>query len=246
MARPHFRAARRSPLWAATRQSSSGRMPRISAVRRYASRLRLVGARHLGAENGVPWYGRALGHVQQQGDVAVGERRQHVAAPQAGEAGDRLGPGVEAVPGAVHRIQLGFADAGGVQAVVAEDVLQILPVQHVEAREGAAAGAALFHGGLVALAPGIGEGARVDVRAAVAGEEGRGVAGDTFAPVHDRPEHVEDEGLDLVHHRPSPCAQRLSKSQTSGKPISSFIWAEAVDFRRRQGDWCRRALQRCA
>jgi hypothetical protein len=87
--------------------------------------------------------------------------------------------------------------------------------------EGAAAGAALLHRGLVALAPRVGEGARVQVRAAVAGEEGGGVAGDALAPVHDGAEHVEDEGLDRVHHRGPRSAHRFSKSQTSGKPISS-------------------------
>ena len=52
-------------------------------------------------------------------------------------------------------------------SVVAQHELQVLAVQHVEAREGPAAAAALLHRRLVAPAPGIGEGARVAAGAGV-------------------------------------------------------------------------------
>src|SRR5690606_3412031 len=109
-------------------------------------------------------------------------------------------------------------------AVGGEHLLEAFPVQHVQARERAAAGAALLHARLVEPAPGIGEREGIEIRAAMGAQEAREFARDAAPPVHHRPEDVENEGLDLLHSTYSfaaGCAQRFSKSQTSGKPMSS-------------------------
>jgi hypothetical protein len=178
--------------------------------------LRLVGLHRLGTEDGVPGQAGALPHRGEEVDVAVGERGQEEPAAQAVQAEQHVRPRVQLVPGEVERVEVGGFAAG--DAVVGQHGFQVFAVQEIEAGEGAAAAAALLHAGLVAAAPGIGEGEGVEVGAADGGQEGSQLAGDAGAPVHHGAEDVEDESADLLHHFGSTAHLR-SNSQISGKPI---------------------------
>jgi hypothetical protein len=70
------------------------------------------------------------GHVDQQRDVAVRVRREDVVAPQAGQPGDRVGPGIEPMPGTVQVIDLRLGQP--VDAETLEQRKQALVVQVVE------------------------------------------------------------------------------------------------------------------
>ncbi len=78
--------------------------------------LRLVGARYLGAQHGIPGQARALGHVHQQRYVAIGEGGEDVFALEPRQPFDRVGPGIEAVPGVVQIGDLGFRQARKAEA----------------------------------------------------------------------------------------------------------------------------------
>ena len=124
------------------------------------------------------------------------------------------------MPGQVQRIEI---SRRGADAMIGEHGFQVFAVQHIEPGEGAAAGAAFLHRWLVALPPGIGQGEGVEIRPAMGEQEGGQRAGNPAAPIHHSAESVEDQGFDGGHSAASFWAQRLSKSQTSGKPINSQI-----------------------
>src|SRR5581483_3691082 len=86
--------------------------------------------------------------------------------------------------------------------------LEVAPVQNVELGERDAPGADLLHARLVFAPPGVGEGEPVKL-VAEGGEDFFGLARDRGAPVEQRPEHVEEEGLDaadggVLGHAPAP------------------------------------------
>ena len=132
------------------------------------------------------------------------------------------------MPGAVQPLKLLRAHVRYAHAEILQDTIKVFAVQHIKPREGAAAAAHFFHGGLVALAPGIGEAMRVNITASVTREEGPCIARDTVAPIHYRAKNIEDQGLNLGKRAHaavsfSGTAHFFSKSQTSGKPMSSVI-----------------------
>ena len=81
-----------------------------------------------------------------------------------------------------------------------QDAIEIFPVQHVELAERRAARAHLFQRRLVLLAPGIGEGAPVELVSGGA-ENALGLARDAGAKVDQRAEHVEEQRFD-IHRLP--------------------------------------------
>ena len=127
------------------------------------------------------------------------------------------------MPGAVEIIEPGLAEQLRIDPVIGQHAVQVLPVQDVEPGPGTAASAAFLHRRLVAAAPGIGEGARVDVAAAELRQHRRRIARHALAPVDDRTEDVENESLYVFEHHFVSCAHLASNSQTSGKPISSVM-----------------------
>ena len=162
----------------------------------------LVLAGGLGAEDDVPGQAAVLGHVDHEGDVAVGEGGEDEAGLEAGESGDAVRPGVEAVPGVVEVVDLGFGEA--LQAEFGEGVDEALAVEDVERDPVAGAVADGGHGGTVAAAPGVGEGCPIDLGPVDLGPVGLGVggelpalAGDGGAPVDDGAEDVEGEHADV-------------------------------------------------
>ena len=144
-----------------------------------------------------------LGHVHQQGDVAVGEGSDHVAGAQAGQAPDRVGPGGQAVPDQVQVRQLVGGEAA-LQAEVGQEAVEDHAVEVVERGPREVASPHAVHGGGVAGAPGVGEAAPVDVRG-----DALALADDAAPPVDDGAEDVEGEGADVrvghgLRRPPSP------------------------------------------
>src|ERR1700730_15566115 len=78
-----------------------------------------------------------------------------------------------------------------------QDAIEIFPVQHVELAEGPATSTHVLQGGLVFLAPGIGEGAPVELVSGGA-ENALGVAWDAGAKIDQRAEHVEEQRPDAL------------------------------------------------
>jgi hypothetical protein len=145
---------------------------------------------HLRREHAVPRQVRAPGHVDEQRDVAVRERRDRKAALQPRQRGDRVGPRIEPVPDAVERVALVLVEHG--EAEARQQVVEDRPVQPVDGRGRDLAAPHALHRRLVAGAPGVGERRPVDVDALRCRERGA-VADDPGAPVDDGAEHVEDE-----------------------------------------------------
>ena len=79
-----------------------------------------------------------------------------------------------------------------------QNAIQVAPVQHVELAERRAAGANLLHGGLVLVAPGIGEGQPVEAMAG-ASENGLGLARNPGTEIDERAEDVKEQRLDGYH-----------------------------------------------
>src|SRR2546426_9016005 len=117
--------------------------------------LRLVVPRDLGAEDGVPGKPPVLGHVHDQRDVAVRERGENELLLEARQARHRVGPGVEAVPGAGQGGGLGPREAP--DAALDQQLIEALAVEVVELRPRAPAAPHLVHRRLVESAPPVGE-----------------------------------------------------------------------------------------
>ncbi len=77
-----------------------------------------------------------------------------------------------------------------------QDAIEIFPVQHVELAERHPAGAHLLQGGLVLLAPGIGERGPVELVSGGA-EDGLRLARDAGAKIDQRTEHIEEQRFDV-------------------------------------------------
>jgi hypothetical protein len=106
------------------------------------------------------------------------------------------------VPGEIEFVQLRRGHLGRIDAECRQDREQVLPMQDVQPYEGAPAAAHRFHGGVIALAPGIGERARIDERLGVAREEWQGIARNTAPPIDDGAEYIEDQSADAIqYHR---------------------------------------------
>src|SRR5260221_171132 len=96
-------------------------------------------------------------------DIAVGERGDDVARAQPIQAGDRIGPRHQAVPGAVQMIDLRLAES--LDTELLEQAVQDRAVQQVDVLPAARAFRHAVHRGTVSGAPGIGEGGPVDLQA---------------------------------------------------------------------------------
>src|SRR4029453_16150784 len=96
-----------------------------------------------------------LGHVHDQRDVAVRERREDELLLEARETGHRSGPRIEAMPRPVQVIDLGFREP--LDRELRQQLVEALAVQIVELRPLAAVIALLVHRRLIQTAPGIGE-----------------------------------------------------------------------------------------
>src|SRR5439155_21163264 len=107
------------------------------------ARLRLVEARDLRAENRIPRQSRALGHVDQERHVAVGQRGEDVLALEPREARHGIGPRIEAMPGAVEIVEVSGHHA--LDAELSDDLAQALPVEVVELGPSALAASHFLH-----------------------------------------------------------------------------------------------------
>jgi hypothetical protein len=147
-------------------------------------------ADEFGGEDQVPGKPRPLCHVDEQGDVAVGERGDDVTLLEPRQPFDGVRPGVQAVPDPVKVILLFFGQ--GLDAELAEQLLERDAVEVVELRPGELAVAHPVHRGRVPAPPGVGEGRPFHVEVLVSAEF-LALPDDGRAPVQDRAEHVEDE-----------------------------------------------------
>jgi len=177
-------------------------------------RRRLIGLHQLGAEDRIPGNAGALGHVEHQDDVAVGQRRDDVARFQPRQPCHRIRPRIEAVPGEIEIVQLGGRNAGRVNAERGQNGFQVFTMQHVEPCERPSSAAYFLHRRRIAIAPGIGEGCRLDMAGAMVRQERRSIAGDAAAPIDDGPEHVEHQRAHAVHpvrHFPLACCVSIDR-----------------------------------
>ena len=117
--------------------------------------------------------------------------------PEPGQARRDIGPAIEPVPGEVEIARHVVRNIRDPET--RQDAIEIAPMQHVELAERHAAGAHLFHAGLVFVAPRIGEGEPVE-RVPARLENALGLTRDAGTPVDQRAEYVEEQRLD-GHHR---------------------------------------------
>jgi len=164
--------------------------PQVEHLRRtqVGGRIGLVGAEDLGAQHAVPGQAGALGHVRQQADVAVGQRRDGEAALEQRQSLHAVGPCIQPVPHAVEVPARGLVQMR--EAEARQDPVEDQPVQLVDARPAQLAAAHALHGGLVARAPGEGEGVGIHFRM-----QRLHLAHDAAVPVHDGAEDVECQHL---------------------------------------------------
>src|SRR5262245_18479061 len=151
---------------------------------------RLVGARYLGAQDGVPWQAGPPGHVDHERDIPVRECRQGEPSPEPGQPGNGIGPGVEPVPGSVQVLDLLLAERG--DGELSEHGAQALAMQVIELCPRAAPAPHLLEGRLISAAPGFGEAPPVRGYAPAPGEL-LPLANDAAPPVDHGAEDVEGE-----------------------------------------------------
>src|SRR5262245_26768899 len=172
----------------------AGRQPQELGSCPVALGLRFVVPRHLGAEDRVPRKPAVLGHVHHEGHVAVRERGQHELPLQACEPGHRVGPGIEAVPGAIEVIDLGLRKT--LDAELGQELVEALPVEVVELGPRPAAATHLVHRRLVEPAPRVGELGPVEAEPLRLAER-LAFPDEAQPPVDHRAEDVERERLDV-------------------------------------------------
>jgi len=149
----------------------------------------LVVAEGLAREAVVPRDAAVLGHVDQQRDVAVAERRHDELLLHHADALDRVRPRAQLVPQARELPRAVFA--GMLEAAALQQRLEGFLVQLVDVGPGDLALAHPAHLRLVEAAPVVGEAGPVGVEAVLPAQH-RQVLGEAAAPVDHRAEHVED------------------------------------------------------
>ena len=144
-----------------------------------------------------------LCHVGEKGDVAVGESGDYVTRLEPLESRRRVGPCVEPVPRLVEVDLFVLSEAGDLEPI--EKLVEDHAVEVVDAGPGELAASDAGHRRSVARSPGVGELGPVDVGQTLAVSEHLALSGDAAAPVDNRSEDIEYEGLDFVdqHFRPS-------------------------------------------
>src|SRR5262249_32152823 len=191
------------------------------------TRLGLVVAGGLGAQDRIPRQVVAAREIDHQRDVAVRDWRQHAATLEPRQAARHVRPGVEPMPGGIAMARDGLRQTRDAEA--RHDALEIVPVQHVELAERDAPAAHLLHRWLVLVAPGIGEAEPIESIAERL-ENRLGLARDAGAPVDQRAEHVEEQSLRADRHGYEPAGSiplDLSTSAAAG-PDSALTRAFAA------------------
>ena len=181
-------------------------------------------AEQVGAEDHVPGNAGEFGHVQQQRDVAVGQRADDEAAISAGSGRGRR-PARDA-GGASRRLmwaQVGLGQA--VDAELGDQAVERGAVQGVERGPGLLAFAHAVHGRVVGGAPGIDQGGPVGGDA-LGGGVGGEVGDQAGAPVDDGAEGVEHDchGLFGGHVESLPDVGQENPGEgagSSGRGLSS-------------------------
>ena len=164
----------------------------------------LVVPGQLGRQHRVPRDARVLRHVDEQGHVAVRQRRQHVAPLQPRQPLDGVGPRGQAVPGAVQVVELLLGQA--LEPVLRDQLVEDHPVQVVDLRPPQLAPPHAAHRGAVAAPPVVGERGPVGLDA-LAAPDRLALPGDARPPVDHRAEDVERHRPHALH----PLAQLLPR-----------------------------------
>src|SRR5262249_8534072 len=115
-----------------------------------------------------------------------------------GQTCRHVGPGGKAMAREIEIARRVLRESGNPEP--RQDAIEIFPVQHVELAERHAAGTHLLERRLILLAPGIGEGAPVELVSGGA-ENGLSLACDTGAEIDQRAEDVEEQRFDVHRHR---------------------------------------------
>ena len=157
-------------------------------------RIRLVVAHQFRAEDAVPRYAAVFGHVGEQRDVAVGERRDCVARLQTRQASNRIWPRPASMPHLVELHLVGFSERSDL--VLLEERVERHPVEHVQLGPRQLALAHAVHRRTIRTAPLVGE--RRPIKREALGFRQRGAfLNHHRAPVHNGAKGVEDHHLDV-------------------------------------------------
>src|SRR5207245_338604 len=189
-------------------------------------------------EDRVPREPGTLGHVHQERDVAVRERRENELPLEAHEPRYGIGPRVEAVPGAVQVVDLRLGESG--DAEPDEELIERHPVEIVELGPRHRAAPHLLQHGLVEAAPRVSERCPADLQALGAPER-LTLADQARPPVNDGAEDVEGQRLDRrdvdtttgPSHRPSPAAAARVRASAPARTRSSTAATSAHSRRTR-------------
>src|SRR5262249_12345570 len=125
------------------------------------ARLGLVVAGDFRAQNRIPGKIVAASEIDHQRDVAVRERREPETPLKSGEPSPHVGPSRKAMPSEIKIARRVLGELGNPEP--RQNAIEIFPMQHVELAVCPAAGPHLFEGGLVLLAPSVGEGAPIEL-----------------------------------------------------------------------------------
>src|SRR6185437_4611378 len=200
----------------------------------------LVVLEGLAREAVVPRDAAVLCHVDQQRDVAVGQRGDNELLLHHADALDRIGPRTELVPevGEFPRPRL----AGMLQAALLQQHLEGLLVEVVDARPRQLALANAAYLRLVEAAPVVGEARPVGLHPVFLADFGQ-VLDQAAAPVHHRAEHVEDADLEVAeilgHYFPLMVWKHNTVAGTDGKARCGWASADPLYQQYHDREWGR-------
>ena len=114
-----------------------------------------------------------------------------------GEARHRIGPWLQAMPGQVEPLLVGFVEPGDGEFL--DEIVEPHAVQRIEIGPGKITGAHPVHRRGVGAAPLVGELLPIDACDSLARAQRLSVGGHRRAPIDDGPEHVMHQRLYLTH-----------------------------------------------
>src|SRR5437879_6101009 len=203
----------------------AGRQPEERGGRQIRLGLGLVVPRDLRPQDGVPRQPAVLGHVHDQRDVAVRERREDVLLLEPREPGHAVGPGIEAVPGPIEMVDLSVRQP--LDGELRQELLEALAMEVVELRPRALAAPHLVHRRLIEAPPRVGELGPVH-REALRLPESLALADEARSPVDDGAEDVEGERFDVHGGHVPLCVVVMSALVVGAKQVGAEVVSRVV------------------
>src|SRR5437660_3110114 len=182
-------------------------------------RVGLVALHQLGRQDAVDGKARGPGQVHQQGHAAVRERGQPKTRAQADQAGDRVWPRRQVVPGLDQAVEISLSQS--LESKLADHLVETRSMQLVEHLPRELALADAVQERLITLPPRVGNGPSIKRKVALGGDRGE-FGDDPAAPIDDRTEDVEGKYLYLAERcrhaamvTPGPGSGRSDRSRRS-------------------------------